>query len=189
MSFAKWLQLREDGDLNAIGMSSEPDDGGNQSLYQAPVQPANASDAPDRLFKGNVREDMGAGVLFTDGKKVLLLHRSPGSKNPGTWGLPAGHAEPGEGSFQTAERECDEEIGLKPFGTRMGKSEERQGRWVIYLYRVDRPFECQLNDEHTEYKWVPWADLDQMNLHPLFRQQLPKYKQMLGIKGDTTYSQ
>ena len=188
MSFAKWLQLREDGDLNATGTIPGPEDGGKNAFYRPPTPPGDVTNAPDRLFRGG-REDMGAGVLFTDGKRVLLLLRSKNVKESGTWGLPAGHAEEGEGSFHTAERECEEEIGLKPFGTRMGKSEEKGGRWVIYLYRVDRPFECRLNDEHDQYKWVPWNELDQINLHPRFREQVPKYKQMLGIKADTTYSQ
>ncbi len=35
----------------------------------------------------------GAGILFTDGKQILLLKRSEGSDNPGTWGLPGGGAK------------------------------------------------------------------------------------------------
>jgi|GEM_PF-2104777 len=184
-SFHNWLKLREDGDLNAIGSADMRDADSEKPTHHPPANKPSPSDA---LF-GNDKTDIGAGVLFTTDKEVLLLHRSASTKNPGTWGLPAGHAKAGEGSFHTAQRECEEEIGMKPFGTRVGKSEERDGRWVIYLYRVDRPFDCRLNDEHTEYKWVPWEELDAMNLHPLFRKQLPRYKQMLGIKDDTVDSQ
>jgi len=189
MKFSEWLQLQEDGDLNAMGTADMKDDDGKQSFYRPPTPPADATNQPDRLFKGDRDKDStGAGVLFTDGRSVLLLLRSNSTKNPGTWGLPAGHSEEGESPFQTAERECEEEIGVQPYGTRVGKSEEREGRWTIYLYRVDRPFDCKLNEEHTEYKWASWDKLESMNLHPLFRKQLPKYKQMLGI-SDTNRGQ
>ena len=37
----------------------------------------------------------GAGIFFTDGKKVLLLRRSEKGDGNGTWGLPGGKVEEG----------------------------------------------------------------------------------------------
>ena len=48
----------------------------------------------------------GAGIFFTDGKKVLLLKRSGKGDNEGTWGLPGGKIEGNESAIDAATREA-----------------------------------------------------------------------------------
>ena len=51
-----------------------------------------------------------AGILYTDGEKVLLLKRSKIGGNPFTWDLAGGRAEKGESPFRNAKRESKEEL-------------------------------------------------------------------------------
>lgn len=181
--FTEWLTIREDGDLNASSAIVGPDEDGQDHIYHPPKPPLNPSMESgkiDKLFKGGDMSNQGAGVLFTDGKCVLLLKRSSKSKNPDTWGLPGGHAKKNEKSFETASRECEEEIGITPHGIRVGKVDEANG-WIVYIYRVDRPFDVRLNSEHSEYAWIKWIDLGDYKLHPFFERNIEQYKKMLNI--------
>ena len=55
---------------------------------------------------------MGAGILFQQNKRVLLLKRArEGDKWAGYWNCPGGSSEKGESRYETAVRESREEIG------------------------------------------------------------------------------
>jgi len=125
---------------------------------------------------------MGAGILFTDGKQVLLLKRADGD-HQGTWGQPGGEVEPGETTVDAAIREAQEECGNFN-GYRVGEFEEKDGlhRWTTYLYKVPGPFPCKLSKEHSEYKWIDIDKLRSENLHPKFKQNLPAYLKLIGRK-------
>jgi len=118
-----------------------------------------------------------AGILFTNGEKVLILKRAPGSSHPHTWGLPGGHIEDGETPLQAAKRECKEEIGKMPYGRHLKTIPE--GQWTTFIYKVHQPFTVKLNDEHTKYKWVKFDELKNMRLHPDFKRKIGKYENML----------
>jgi ADP-ribose pyrophosphatase YjhB (NUDIX family) len=129
--------------------------------------------------------DRGAGCVFTDGQRILLLLRSQGTKNPNTWGIPAGHAQEGETPLQTAHRETKEETGVDPSflnKKKLGESNERQGRWVVFVYLVDKPFECKLNEEHSAYKWIEFDNLQRYPLHPLFKRNMTYYLSLISSK-------
>ncbi|GIJ39554.1 NUDIX hydrolase [Micromonospora andamanensis] len=55
-------------------------------------------------------------VLLVDrhGRLLMQLRDSHAPYHPDVWGLPGGHAEPGETPEQTALRELHEETGLRP---------------------------------------------------------------------------
>lgn len=124
----------------------------------------------------------GAGILFTDGKSVLLLRRNTPSDCPSKWGLPGGKAEKGESSIDAAMREAKEECGLdRMVGTRFAAFEEKDGRhrFYVYLYSVDTPFECKITKEHDDWKWIPVNELEKYELHPRLERQLPYYKRAI----------
>ena len=127
----------------------------------------------------------GAGIMFTDGERTLLLKRSEDSDNGGTWGLPGGKVEKGETMIAGAIRETQEETGVSQVpGRRLEAFESRDGthRWTTYLYRVKEPFDVVLSDEHSEYQWVDLDKIGNLELHPKFKAQLERYLRGIGRK-------
>ena len=140
-----------------------------------------------RIGKGGTKYKgkQGAGIMFTDGERTLLLKRAEGTGNAGTWGLPGGKVEKGESMIAGAVRETIEETGVSDVpGDRLDAFESRDGthRWTTYLYRIRSPFEVTLSDEHSEYKWVDLDKLGDLELHPQFKDQLPRYMRGIGRK-------
>ena len=184
MNFRLWLQ--ETGDLNAYGIDDQ--ESGKVSKYRPLKEPRKKTKLGkkvEKLFKGEAKDlqDRGAGCVFTDGECILLLLRSADSKNPRTWGIPAGHAREGETPMRTAFRETKEEIGVDPRSLslkQLGQSSERNGRWVVFVFQVNKQFSCKLNNEHTDSKWVPIDDLLSYPLHPLFKRNMRLYLSMMG---------
>jgi 8-oxo-dGTP pyrophosphatase MutT (NUDIX family) len=122
----------------------------------------------------------GAGIFFTDGDKVLLLKRSKKGDNCGSWGLPGGKIEEGESPIDAALREAKEECG-KVLGQRFEDAKETDGlhEWTTFFFKVKRPFECELSDEHTDYKWADIKSLDKYELHPKLKENLGRYLNLL----------
>jgi len=116
---------------------------------------------------------LGAGILYTDGKKILLLHRSKDATDfPSTWATAGGGIEEGEESLTAAERESKEEVGAVKGKRITGFLSDP---FIMYIYKVDRPFDITLNNEHTESAWVDLDKVIDYKLHPNFRKEWPKY--------------
>ena len=130
----------------------------------------------------------GAGIFFTDGSNVLLLKRSEKGDNGGTWGLPGGKAEDGETAVATAMREAKEECGQIK-GMRFDSLESQDGRfnWTTFFFLVDGPFPCELSDEHTDWDWFDLDKVDEENLHPKFKESLPRYLRLLRRKPGLSF--
>lgn len=113
-----------------------------------------------------------AGILVTDGSRVLLLLRSEEVTEPRTWGVPGGSAELGETPLRAALREVVEEIGGLPSpGIFVGQ--KKVGSFTTFVWLVDPSvldaFRPRLNWEHDAalLKTVPEALL--LPLHPGLR--------------------
>jgi 8-oxo-dGTP diphosphatase len=118
----------------------------------------------------------GAGIFFTDGKRVLLLKRSEKGDCAGTWGIPGGKVEEGESLIDAAIREAKEECG-RINGQRFEDLHEKDGLhdWTTFFFKVDKPFECELSDEHTDYDWVDLDGLNGYRLHPKFKENMDRH--------------
>ena len=115
-----------------------------------------------------------AGIMFTDGKSILLMKRNDGD-HVGTWGIPGGKAKEGETEIGNATRETKEETGLTSMpGQRFGSFERKNSnfKYTTFFYHVSKPFEIKLNKEHSEYKWVSFSDLNTINLHPKLKKDM-----------------
>jgi len=119
----------------------------------------------------------GAGILFTDGKHILLLRRAGNSDHKNTWGLPGGKSKKGESAISTAKREAKEEIGPYFNGSNFGSVEDRDGRhlFTVFLFKIQRPFLVKLSKEHNKAEWVAIKDLNKYKLHPRFKENLDRY--------------
>lgn len=118
----------------------------------------------------------GAGIFFTDGKKVLLLKRAETGDNKGTWCLPGGKVEDGETFIDAARREAKEECGqLK--GIRFEDSKEKDGQhiWNTFFFRINKPFKCKLSKEHSDWKWFDINNIGDVNLHPKLKENIHRY--------------
>lgn len=117
-----------------------------------------------------------AGIFFTDGSKVLLLKRSDKGDNGGTWGLPGGKVEEKETLIDAASREAKEECGHVE-GSRFEDLKEEDGMhvWTTFFFKIKKPFDCKLSDEHTEYKWINLDELKNYKLHPALEKNLDRH--------------
>lgn len=132
-----------------------------------------------------VKNKRGAGIFFTDGTHVLLLKRSSDGSHSGTWALPGGGCKEGETDIGAAIREAREETGLGSIpGHRMDSLVSRDGlkHFTTFLYRVPTRFDVKLSNEHTEWEWVAFENLNDKSLHPKFKENLPRYLQAVRRK-------
>lgn len=130
----------------------------------------------------------GAGILFTDGSKILLLKRSLGD-NKGTWGIPGGKAKEDESEINNAKRESKEEAGHVE-GVRFARFDEKDGqhRFTVFLYKTT-PFRVTLSNEHSDSKWIPIDELEQYKLHPKFQKGLPYYLKAIKKEFPSSFSE
>lgn len=119
---------------------------------------------------------LGAGIVFTDGEKVLLLKRDSSSDYPGHWCIPGGKAKEGETPLDVAHRESKEECGTVE-GQRFAHFHSRDGahHFHTYLLAINNPFEVKLSKEHDDFEWTPLEKVNGMKLHPKFRDSWPSH--------------
>lgn len=128
---------------------------------------------------------LGAGIVFTDGKSVLLLQRSDKSDHPGYWCIPGGKAEKNEMPIDCAIRESREECGNVE-GIRFAQFNAKDGSHTFhtFLYAIDKPFEVTLSDEHSDFKWTPVNEVDELKLHPKFKESWDAYLRAIQRRFD-----
>lgn len=112
-----------------------------------------AQDAADGI------QQQVVGAVIQDGERVLLLRRPVDDFRGGTWELPSGKVDPGEGLDETLRREVVEETGLSVAGVSayLGAFEyasgsgkrTRQHTWAVAV----EPGDIQLT-EHDAYAWA-----------------------------------
>ena len=114
-------------------------------------------------------------VLLKDDKVLLVRHAKNKTHQADTYGLPAGHVEPGEEQIDAAMRELKEETGLDALAKDLirlpveyrATMKKRDGRDEAMVWRV---FKCakysgtlQSSDE-TIPEWVEISRLDSLPL-------------------------
>jgi 8-oxo-dGTP pyrophosphatase MutT (NUDIX family) len=105
-----------------------------------------------------------AGVFCEWKDLFLLLHRSPGTLQENTWGLPAGKVENGEELDAAAVREVQEEAGLQldkklliPLKPLYVKHSGCSYLFHTYRYTLkgEKPPEVALAPrEHQDFRWL-----------------------------------
>jgi 8-oxo-dGTP diphosphatase len=128
-----------------------------------------------------------AGLLVTDGARVVLQHRAPWTHEGGTWALPGGARDSHEDVVTAALREAAEESGLDPVAV------VPFGEWVVdhggwsYTTVVARAVADFLphaaNAESVEIRWWDIDDVDRLHLHDGFAGAWPQLRGMLTIAG------
>lgn len=107
---------------------------------------------PSRVAGRFLRPPTRAGFFFIkDGTWVPVLLRAQNLNEPGTWGLPGGHIEPGETAPQAAVRECAEEIGYVP--PHAVKHLDVYDGYATFFANVNEVVPV-LNKEHDAWRWL-----------------------------------
>jgi len=122
----------------------------------------------------------GAGILFTDGQKILLLKRATKGNHFESWCIPGGKVEQGESTIDAAKREAIEECGNFE-GYRFGDYEDIDGRFrfTTFFYAIDKPFKVSISDEHSDSVWVNIDEVENLKLHSSFKESWPFFKRKI----------
>jgi 8-oxo-dGTP diphosphatase len=125
-----------------------------------------------------------AGLLLVRDGTILLQHRAPWVHNGDTWGIPGGAKDSHETILEGAKREAREELGIDTdLITPIHTFTDDHGVWrydtIICLASPDL-IAHEMNDESQEIRWVPFADVEKMHLHPSFARHWPELQTLLG---------
>lgn len=125
-----------------------------------------------------------AGLLLVRDGTILLQHRAPWVHNGDTWGIPGGAKDSHETILDGAKREAREELGIDTdLITAIHTYSDDHGPWrydtVICLVSAELVAH-EMNDESQEIRWVPFADVVDMQLHPSFARHWPQLQALLG---------
>lgn len=113
------------------------------------------------IVESGVGRFSGAGIIFFDGKNVLLL-KKPNSR----WCFPGGKPVQGETPIETARREAKEEIGKCPGKVISELKFQLDDRtFHSFISKVDKPFKVDISDEHKDYTWVNYKKIRDFKLH------------------------
>jgi 8-oxo-dGTP diphosphatase len=142
-------------------------------------------DGPNGRFWG---AHGAAGLLLAHPELgVLLQLRAVWSHLGGTWGIPGGARKGDETPEQAAIREADEEAGVPPtLVDVIGTSVFDVGYWsyTTVLARARERFDPIIGDaESAELRWVPFADVADLPLHPGFGASWPDLRKRLEAAG------
>lgn len=117
------------------------------------------------IKESKVNQFSGAGIIFYDGERILLL-KKPNKK----WGFVGGKPIEEETPLQTAMREAKEEIGtIHGVNKKELKIKLRGNNYYTYIFKVKEAFnDITLSDEHIDYSWVKLDNLDKIKLSKAF---------------------
>lgn len=133
----------------------------------------------DLIVESAVGQFSGAGIIFFDGTKVLML-----KKRNGRWVFPGGKPIQGETPIATAKRESKEEVGqVSGKNVKEIKFELDNRTFYSYIFIVNKQFDVRVSEEHTDYTWINYKKVKELKLHKNVLKSIPKvFKELNTIK-------
>jgi 8-oxo-dGTP pyrophosphatase MutT (NUDIX family) len=126
-----------------------------------------------------------AGILLTDGTRVLLQHRAPWTHEGGTWAVPGGARDSHEDAVTAALREAEEETTLDATQvTPFAEWVDEHGGWsyTTVLARTRTVLEpTHTNGESVEVRWWDVTEVATLPLHTGFAVAWPHLLELLQI--------
>jgi len=126
-----------------------------------------------------------AGVLITDGARVMLQHRAAWTHEGGTWAVPGGARDSHEDAVTAALREAAEEAALDPAGiVPLGEWVDDHGGWAYTTVVAQALRELDphaANAESVEVRWWPIGEVPTLTLHAGFANAWPRLLELIGV--------
>ena len=124
-----------------------------------------------------------AGLLVTDGLRVLLQHRSAWTHEGDTWAIPGGARDSHEDAVTAALREVAEETDLDTSALTPGRAWiDEHGGWsyttVLALANPGLTVRS-VNFESIEVRWWPMQDVTALKLHSGFAEAWPTLRELI----------
>lgn len=128
-----------------------------------------------------------AGLLITDGARVVLQHRAPWTHNGDTWALPGGARDSHEDVVTAALREAAEEADLDPAAVApMQEWVDDHGGWsyTTVVARTLVALEPRVaNAESIDVRWWAIDEVGGLPLHSGFARAWPTLRKLLPRLG------
>jgi 8-oxo-dGTP diphosphatase len=124
-----------------------------------------------------------AGLLITDGARVLLQHRAAWTHEGDTWAVPGGARDSHEDPITAALREAAEETSLDPSAIApFSEWVADHGGWsyITIVARTSPGLEVQpTNLESAAIRWWPIDEVSALHLHRGFAASWPTLRTMV----------
>ena len=132
-----------------------------------------------------------AGLLVTDGARVLLQHRSAWTHEGDTWAIPGGARDSHEDAVMAALREAAEETDLDTSALTPGQTWiDEHGGWSYTTVLARTAHAVDLSPANEESDAVRWWRLDEVTglpLHSGFAAAWPHLRERLPDSGATDH--
>jgi 8-oxo-dGTP diphosphatase len=129
-----------------------------------------------------------AGLLITDGPRVLLQHRAAWTHEGDTWAVPGGARDSHEEPITAALREAAEEAALDPAVVApFDQWVDDHGGWSYTTIVARTSVALNLmpaNAESTAIRWWPLDEVTTLRLHDGFAASWPALRRMIGRGQD-----
>jgi 8-oxo-dGTP diphosphatase len=126
-----------------------------------------------------------AGLLVTDGPRVVLQHRAPWTHDGGTWALPGGARDSHEDVVTAALREAAEEAELDPTSvTPIDEWVDDHGGWsytTVVARAVVELAPRAANSESIDVRWWAIEQVSALPLHAGFAAAWPRLRELLAL--------
>jgi 8-oxo-dGTP diphosphatase len=124
-----------------------------------------------------------AGLLVTDGRRVLLQHRAAWTHEGDSWAVPGGARDSHEDPITAALREATEETSLDPAViTPITELVDEHGGWtyttIVARTGIDLAV-TPINAESTAIQWWPISEVSQLRLHRGFAAAWPALRELI----------
>jgi 8-oxo-dGTP pyrophosphatase MutT (NUDIX family) len=124
-----------------------------------------------------------AGLLITDGVRVVLQHRAAWTHEGGTWALPGGARDSHEDVITAALREAAEETALDPTAVRpVAEWVDDHGGWsytTVLAVAVTELNPHAANAESIEIRWWSIDQVARLPLHDGFAAAWPRLRELI----------
>jgi 8-oxo-dGTP pyrophosphatase MutT (NUDIX family) len=124
-----------------------------------------------------------AGVLLTDGSRVMLQHRAPWTHEGGTWAVPGGARDSHEDAVTAALREAVEETTLDPTAVApFGEWIDDHGVWSYTTVLARAAASVTVEPANAECLAVQWWPVDAvagLALHAGFAASWPRLRELI----------